>query len=140
MNAEKIMKKGLVSCRQGDARKKALGRMDRYKMGNMPVVNDNGRLIGLVDREVLERATSLATVGPAMSRRVFCVRPSDTLSDVEASLREQGLATIPVIDDDGALRGVVNLEDLPWSAHKALNTTPELEGHGGFLSLVPAVG
>ena len=88
MNAERIMRKGMrmVSCRPDEALRTALSRMERSGMASLPVVDEEGLLVGMVDRDAaLAKRSSF--VASAMTRKVFCCRVNDTLSDVEASLR-----------------------------------------------------
>lgn len=129
------MRKGKgMSCRPEDGLEIALARMEQARMAVLPVVDDGGFLVGMVERSAAQARThGKRTVESAMKRKVFCCRADDTLSDVEASLREQKVESIPVIDDCGTLQGIVNLSDLPWATRKSpVPSTLELSDSAVF--------
>lgn len=89
-----------------------------HKRGTVPVVDDDGRLIGVITAGDLTRFA--ATHPDFMQHRVRVAMNPDPYSVDEdsmaiealASLRRHGIMALPVVDADGALRGVVHLHDL----------------------------
>lgn len=81
-----------------------------------PVVDNDGRLEGLLTREHLIRALSIAgpggTVGEAMAPGVRAVAPGLGFDQAVAALRESGLPALPVVDGNGGLVGLLTLDNL----------------------------
>lgn len=81
-----------------------------------PIVDNAGRLEGLLTREHLIRALSTAgpggTVGEAMAAGVRPVGPELGFDQALAALREGGLSALPVVDAGGALVGLLTLDNL----------------------------
>ncbi|HVW34005.1 MAG TPA: CBS domain-containing protein [Acidimicrobiia bacterium] len=53
-----------------------------------------------------------ATVARAMSADVVSVRPDDTLYDAAVDMLDLGIRHVPVLDEKGALLGMVSVRDL----------------------------
>lgn len=52
------------------------------------------------------------TVAEAMTPRVIAARPDDRLVDVAYLMLDDAIRHVPVVDDDGAVTGVVSVRDL----------------------------
>ena len=52
------------------------------------------------------------SVGDIMSNRLVTARESDDLLDTIKIMRARGIRRLPVIDDDGALAGILTVDDL----------------------------
>ncbi|WP_198324575.1 CBS domain-containing protein [Methanopyrus sp. KOL6] len=102
--------------------------MLKHDIGALPVVDDEGRLIGLVTRTDLGRALLEdeyepgTTIEEVMERNVIVVHPDDTLLDAlkrMASTPEGIYNQLPVVDDEGKLVGILTDGDiLRWIAKK----------------------
>lgn len=57
-------------------------------------------------------ATTAATAGALMSHPVITVAPDTALPDVASTLRSNGISAVPVVDNDGAVVGLVSEYDL----------------------------
>jgi Zn-dependent protease len=81
-----------------------------------PVVDNEGRLEGLLTREHLIRALSTSgpggTVGEAMAAGARPVGPDLSFDQALAALRESGLTALPVVDGSGSLVGLLTLDNL----------------------------
>jgi stage IV sporulation protein FB len=81
-----------------------------------PVVDNLGRLEGLLTREHLIRALSTAgpggTVGEAMAAGARPVAPALAFDQALVALRESGLSALPVVDGSGSLVGLLTLDNL----------------------------
>jgi CBS domain-containing protein len=90
---------------------------------HLPVVDDRGQLVGVLsDRDVLRvRASKKAVrVADVMTRDVITTRP-DADAYVAADLMlDHKISSLPVVDDTGALVGVVTQTDYLELARRAL--------------------
>jgi CBS domain-containing protein len=75
--------------------------------------------LGIVtDRDIVIEAVapgldpSTLTAGDVMSRPLSTVRDTDDVLDALAHMREQGVRRLPVLDADGALCGLVSVQDI----------------------------
>jgi CBS domain-containing protein len=94
---------------------------DRH-VGSLVVVNETGagrRVTGIVtDRDIAIVAVARdfdpqsLRVGDIMSPDPVTATSSQSVHDVLALMRERGIRRIPIITDDGALAGIVTLDDL----------------------------
>ncbi len=94
----------------GDARE----RMARYSIGGIPVVDDDRQLVGIVTNRDLrfqpDNGVRLATI---MTTSGLVTAPvGTTLDDAEATLQEHKIEKLPVVDDGGALKGLITFKDI----------------------------
>jgi tRNA nucleotidyltransferase (CCA-adding enzyme) len=88
--------------------------MVHYNINAMPVL-DNGVLIGLITRQVLEKALfhglTKQTVAEFMNTDVAVVGPTDTLVEIQTHLVERHQRILPVVEN-GKVMGVITRRDL----------------------------
>lgn len=125
---EALLGKPLVTVAAGDALLEALARMTSRGVRHLPVVDGDGRLVGIVsDRDVraavgspmvaLERGAARARVralkvADVMSRDVATVPPTATLAEVTRLLAERRVGAVPVVDVDHRLVGLLSYVDV----------------------------
>ena len=86
-------------------------------MGSVPVVED-GRLVGIVtDRDIVIRSIAdgkdaSAPVGEAMTAEIFSVRPDDFVFEAVRLMGDKQVRRVPVVDDNGALAGIIAMADV----------------------------
>lgn len=135
MNVEKVMNREVPVCRPYDPVDSALRKMLDRALETLPVVDRQGRLVGVVSAEAARSAvrrwsgaSHAMPVETVMARRAPSCRPSDTLSDAETTLEHYGASSIPVIDDHGNFLGLLYAEDAPFTAAlRAAKKTPRRE-------------
>jgi CBS domain-containing protein len=93
--------------------------MWNHDVGFLPVVDARGRVVAAItDRDLCMAAYTqgkpLAEIGvdSAMSRNLVSVRPTDPLDRAAELMECHQVRRLPVVDDDGAIVGVVTLSDL----------------------------
>ena len=106
--------------------KDAAREMVRMRVGGLPVVDDDGRVIGLLgERDLLRHLQTnylQGTTGPAasgpprtvrdvMTRQVFCVSPDQPLAEVAAVMANKDVERVPVVRD-GVLVGFLTRGDI----------------------------
>ncbi|MFB6152825.1 MAG: CBS domain-containing protein [Halodesulfurarchaeum sp.] len=93
-------------------------RMTESGVGSVVVTNEAEEPTGIVTRTDLVAAIATDDIAPAdpVSRFVGgpleTVRPGTDLQDAAARMRESGIKHLPVVDEEGALVGMVTTSDL----------------------------
>lgn len=89
-----------------------------HKRGTVPVVDDVGRLVGVITAGDLTRFAAdhpdfmERRVREAMNPDPYTVLEDGMAADALSDLRRHGIMALPVVDPDGGLRGIVHLHDL----------------------------
>jgi CBS domain-containing protein len=146
MKVEDVMTRDLITVAPGASIHAAARLMVDHGVSGLPVVDDGGRLVGMLsegdlilrqkprswprwwhlffdDGERLAREYRKATgvtVGEVMTAPVICVSPEAPLASAASLLAEHGIRRLPVVSG-GALVGIVSRADLI----KALAAAPE---------------
>ncbi len=101
----------------------AATQMNDKKIGALVVIEDD-RLVGMfTERDILQRVVaqkrdaSQTAVGEVMTCEVACCRPHTTLDEARGVMKNRRIRHLPVVDEDGRLRGLVSIGDL--NAHEA---------------------
>lgn len=113
--------------------------MQHFRFRHLPVVDD-GKLVGLItQRDLLRVAASIAEPGgqvksrnikerlfarDVMARDLVSVREDTPLSDAGLLLWNNKLGCLPVVDDSGALQGIVTEADFVKLALRLLEQSP----------------
>ena len=92
-----------------------------YDHNGFPVVTREGRLVGMVTKGDLLRALRaglgdpnvwLQPVSRWMAHGVLALRPKDSVETAVSLMVDSGLRSLPVIDDEGKVVGIVSRNDL----------------------------
>jgi CBS domain-containing protein len=93
----------------------------RYDYNGFPVVTREGRLVGMITKGDLLRAVRAGLEAPEvwqepvsrwMAHGVLALRPTDTVESAIGLMVESGLRSLPVIDADGRVIGVLSRGDV----------------------------
>jgi CBS domain-containing protein len=82
------------------------------------LVLDNHELVGIVSERDLARALGIMRdvadleVRQVMSADVITCHPDDTIESVMSTMTNRRIRHVPVIDDEGTLRGIVSIGDV----------------------------
>lgn len=113
------MTRKVVTCRPGDTLNRAAQLMWDADCGAVPIVDDEGRLLGmLTDRDICMAAytrglpLSELSVGATMSTQLHSCRPGDSLRSLMDTMTKHQVRRVPVLDEDGKLVGIVSLADV----------------------------
>jgi CBS domain-containing protein len=111
------MSKPAVTISSNADYKSALKTMEQHALHHLPVMDDGGRLVGMAaERDLLIAATrflqSNVEVGEIMHRGVVTATPGMRLSDAAKLMAKERIGGLPVIDEAGALVGIVTEADI----------------------------
>lgn len=116
---DQLMSQPVYSCRATETLNAAAALMWDHDCGVVPVVDDDGRLVGiLTDRDICMAAYTQGRpiheirVDTVMTHEVHACRPDDPLARAEEAMQAHRVRRIPVVDADGHLVGLLSLNDL----------------------------
>jgi len=90
----------------------ALRTMYTRKIHRLPVVDDRGRLIGIVtQRDLLEKSKGSAPISEVMRANPYTTTPEVSLIQVAVLMRDLGIGALPVLDHS-QLVGVITESDV----------------------------
>jgi len=110
------MSRPAVTVRQDADFQKALALMQEKKLRRLPVVDDDGQVVGIVvERDLLVAAMrylqSRVEVGDIMTRNVVTVGPDTDLAEVARTMLERKIGGLPVVEH-GRLVGIITESDI----------------------------
>ena len=125
MNVAELMVRSVSTCRPDDSLAEAARQMWEHDIGVLPVVDGDGRVAGMITDRDICMATYMRgeppaaiPVGSVMSTEVFACAPNDALIEAEEVMRSRRVRRLPVIDANGALVGILSLNDLAREARR----------------------
>jgi arabinose-5-phosphate isomerase len=107
----------LPSVRMGTALRDAVREMSRGKLGMTAVLDDSGKVQGIVTDGDLRRAlekgdVSQLRVDDAMTREPKTVRPGALAAEAVQIMEGHKVSQLLVVDEAGKLAGALNMHDL----------------------------
>jgi IMP dehydrogenase len=116
----------------------ALALMERYRISGVPIVDDGGRLVGILTNRDLRFEDDVSQpVSNLMTSSELVTAPvGTTLADAEAILHRHKVEKLPILDDSGVLRGLITVKDIKKRMEYPLATKDEQ----GRLRVGAAVG
>ena len=103
-----------VTIKRGSTVHDALGIMAEYKIGGIPVVDDEGHLVGIVtnrdlrfERDMNKRIDEVMT-----KENLITAKPGISLDDAELILKKHKIEKLPLVDDNGVLKGLITIKDI----------------------------
>jgi acetoin utilization protein AcuB len=136
MNVRDYMKSPVFTVTPDTLIDTALETMREKHVRRLPVV-ENGKLVGLVTRDRLRGAIpsfptlltlwglhyqlSRMKVRDVMITDVIVVHPDDTIKEALTLSEKHRIGTLPVVDDNGSLVGILTSTDLVHVAAKLLD-------------------
>lgn len=117
---------------------KALELMRDYHISGLPVTDQQGRLVGIItNRDVCFETDYTQLVGDLMTKDGLVTAPvGTTLPEAADILRRNKVEKLPVVDEQGMLRGLITVKDIRKRVQHPLASKDEL----GRLRVGAAVG
>jgi IMP dehydrogenase len=109
-----------VTIRRGSTVADALGMMEEYHIGGIPVVDDKGILVGIVTNRDLrfERDHSRKIDEVMTSEGLVTTTQSTNLEEAADILQRHKIEKLPVVDAEGHLIGLVTYKDITKAKDK----------------------
>lgn len=116
----------------------ALGLMKKYRIGGIPVVDTNDKLIGILTNRDLRFETNLKKpVGEVMTKENLVTAPAGTnLEQARIILQKHKIEKLPVVDESNKLIGLITFKDIM----KVINYPNSSKDNLGRLVVGAAVG
>ncbi|CUS88906.1 IMP dehydrogenase [Candidatus Kryptobacter tengchongensis] len=94
--------------------REALELMSHYKISGIPVVDSNGKLVGILTNRDLRFEPDLdAEISKYMTNSNLITAPvGTTLEEAEKILQKHKIEKLPVVDKNGYLRGLITFKDI----------------------------
>ena len=94
--------------------REAHGLMRRFKISGVPIVDGEGRLIGIITNRDLQFERNLdQPIRDAMTKDRLVTAPvGTTLDEAERILAKHRIEKLPVVDAGGVLRGLITVKDI----------------------------
>src|SRR5215213_58469 len=127
-----------VTLRPTDRVADALELMARYHISGVPIVDDGGRLVGiLTNRDLRFEPATTQPVSSLMTSTGLVTAPVGTsLAEAQHLLRRHKVEKLPIVDADGRLRGLITVKDI----QKRSDFPDATKDDGGRLRVAAAVG
>jgi CBS domain-containing protein len=150
MNAADVMTRNILSVRPDAAIAEAIKLMLDNRISGLPVIDEGGRLVGILTEGDLLRRGETATerhrprwleilmgpgrlaeeyvrthgrkIGEVMTRDPVCVRPDTTLKEIVELMERHRIKRVPVLDDEVPV-GILSRADLLRGLAGALEAT-----------------
>ncbi len=118
--------------------KEAVGLMTRFRISGVPIVDENGRLVGILTNRDLQFERNLEqSIGDAMTSTGLVTAPmGTTLDEAERIMGKHRIEKLPVVDDHGVLKGLITVKDI----HKRRQYPNANKDEFGRLRVAAAIG
>ncbi|MEM3050949.1 MAG: homocysteine biosynthesis protein [Candidatus Bathyarchaeia archaeon] len=108
-----VMQKA-ITCKENETLQAVAERIVTRSVNHIVMVDDNGKLTGIVTSWDITRAlahgkTALADV---VTRRVITSKPDEPLETASKRMAQHNISALPVIDNDKRVLGIVTAEDV----------------------------
>ena len=94
--------------------REAIHLMERFRISGVPIVDDAGRLVGIITNRDLQFERQLdRPIRDAMTKDRLVTAPvGTTLDEAERTLAKHRIEKLPVVDERGVLKGLITIKDI----------------------------
>jgi IMP dehydrogenase len=112
--------------------------MAQFSISGVPIIDEDDRLVGIITNRDLQFETEMdQPIRDVMTREGLVTAPVGTsLDEAERILHEHRIEKLPVVDDDGTLRGLITVKDI----FKRRNFPNACKDEHGRLRVAAAIG
>jgi IMP dehydrogenase len=127
-----------ITLRPRDTVREANALMQRFRISGVPIVDEEGRLVGIITNRDLQFERNLdRPLREAMTHERLITAPvGTTLDEAEEILAKHRIEKLPVVDKAGILRGLITVKDI----HKRRQYPDANKDAYGRLRVAAAVG
>lgn len=92
----------------------ALELMERYHISGVPITDENKKLVGiLTNRDIRFESDFNKKISDVMTKdNLVTAREGITLEEAEKILRKWKIEKLPIVDDEGILKGLITIKDI----------------------------
>src|SRR5215472_899414 len=119
MKVQNIMTTNVASCSPDTNLAAAAGLLWDHDCGSMPVVDGEGKVVGMVtDRDLCmalatkSRLASEIPVREAITGAVHACHPNDDVKSAIKTMQSEKVLRLPVVDVYGRLQGIISMNDI----------------------------
>src|ERR1700716_805955 len=118
--------------------REALLVMERYKISGVPVVDEDGQLVGIITNRDLRFETRFEIpVSEVMTKQPLVTVPvGTTLEQAKAVLQKHRIEKLLVVDEDKVIKGLITVKDI----QKAIKHPAAAKDNLGRLRVAAAIG
>jgi len=116
-----VMTRNPVTVSPNDTVWDAVVKMDALGVGALPVVDEEGRVVGIfTERDLLRRVVARrldpekTLVRDVMTRDPVTVKPEDTVEHARGLMARIKARHLPVVDEQGKLVGIISIKDIEF--------------------------
>ena len=112
--------------------------MGKYKISGVPIVDKAGHLVGIITNRDMRFLTDFnIRISEVMTKENLITAPvGTTLSEAQDILRSHKIEKLPIVDEDGILRGLITIKDI----EKSVKYPNSARDSGGRLLCGAAIG
>ena len=127
-----------VTIKAGSHVKDALAVMSEYRIGGIPVVDDNNKLVGIVTNRDLrfERNMERCINEVMTSENLVVTSVTTNLEEAADILQNNKIEKLPVVDSEGNLKGLITYKDITKAKDKPNSCKDQL----GRLRVAAGIG
>lgn len=86
--------------------------MERNDVDGLPVVDENGRIAGIITKEDIAAKEGGSRVRDVMTGEVITVDENVSVEEALETMVSRRVSRLPVVDGDGKLVGIITMSDL----------------------------
>jgi IMP dehydrogenase len=107
----------------------ALNLMERFHISGVPIVDEHGQLVGiLTNRDIRFETDYSKPISARMTSKDLVTAPvGTTLDQAQAILAEHRIEKLPLVDPEGALKGLITIKDI-LKVQRHPNATKDAKG------------
>ena len=112
--------------------------MGKYKISGVPIVDKSGHLVGIITNRDMRFLTDYnIRISEVMTKDNLITAPvGTTLSEAQDILRSNKIEKLPIVDENGILRGLITIKDI----EKSVKYPNSARDSGGRLLCGAAIG
>jgi len=102
----------------------ALNLMERFHISGVPIVSADGKLVGvLTNRDIRFETDFTKKISERMtSKNLITGAVGTTLEQAQEMLAQHRIEKLPIVDEDGQLKGLITIKDILKVKHHPLST------------------
>ena len=109
-----VMRREVITANPSDGVKEVARKLIAKGIDHLPVIDGNGRLIGIVTSWDLAKAIAndKRVLREIMTRNVITAREDESIHVVAQRMAQHNISGLPVVDDERRIRGIITTDDI----------------------------